>query len=161
MTTVPPQLQLVWDNLNARMKHRVERLGDTYSDANLDWVGSIFIKDRIDVNHMDHQEGLAVKSVDELSIADMVPSDKEKDYVFQGLIHYFSYRLVKRHPALFKSLSSCIQPNKPHQFQNAVDSKSQEFTGPLFTKSESKTEELISMMAEVQQFVHAKDKGSS
>ena len=40
--------------------------------------------------------------------------------------------------------------NVPHQFQEAMDQKSTEFTGELFTKSESRTEDLIEMMAEVQ-----------
>ena len=59
-------------------------------------------------------------------------------------------RLVQRHPVLFESIAKEMKPNKPHQFQDAIDRKSKEFTGKLYTKSESKTEELIEMMAEVQ-----------
>ena len=49
---------------------------------------------------------------------------------------------------------SSIEPNRPHQFQKEMDKKSKEFTGELFTKSESKTEDLISMMSKVQLDVH-------
>ena len=36
-----------------------------------------------------------------------------------------------------------------------MDRKSEEYTGELHTKSESKTEDLISMMEEVQKHVHS------
>ena len=145
----PPQMQLVWDNMNLRTGHRFDRVGDSYSETNLDWMASLWIKDRIDANHMAHG-GIALKDVESLCIKDMLPSDKEKDYIFIALVHYFSSRLVDRHPILFQSIVNSIKPNRPHQFQQAMDKKSQEYTGKLFTKSESRTEDLISMMSEVQ-----------
>ena len=154
--TVPPQLQLVWDNLNLRTGHRFQRGGDSYEDSNLDWMASLWIKDRIDASHMQH-EGMALKDIDSLSIKDMLPSAKEKDYIFRALVHFYSYRLVERHPELFKSISNFIKPSKPHQFQQAMDGRSEEFTGNLFTKSESSTEDLIKMMSEVQLNVHTFD----
>jgi hypothetical protein len=154
LDTAPPQLQMVWDNLNLRTKHRFERAGDAYSDSNLDWMASMWIRDRIDANHMEHREGVALKGAENLSIKDLIPSEKEKDYIFIALIDYFSYRLVQRHPLLFKSISGCIKQSRPHQFQKAMDSRSEEFTANLFTQSESRTEDLITMMSEVQLNVH-------
>ena len=149
----PPQLQLVWDNLNLRTKHRYEREGDQFSANNLDWMSSLWIQNRINSNHMDHS-GAPLKDVENLSLKDMIPNAKEIDYVFMSLVHLFSHRLVERHPLLFKAISRCIRPNRPHQFQKEMDKKSKEFTGELFTKSESKTEDLISMMSKVQLDVH-------
>ena len=148
----PPQLQAVWDNLNLRTKHRYERMEDknTYADTNLDWMASLWVKDRISANHMDHRPGVSLKDVSNLSIKDMVPSEDEKDYILMSLVHYFAYRLVQRHPNLFKTISTSIKQNRPHQFQAAMDQKSEEFTGNLFTKSESSTEDLITMMSEIQ-----------
>ena len=153
LDTSPPQMQLVWDNLNLRTNHRYQRVGDEYADSNLDWMASLWLKDRISANHMQH-EGESLKLVDNLNIRDFVPTEKEKDYVFRSLINYFSHRLVQRHPLLFQSIARCIMPNRPHQFQDAMDSKSEEFTGNLFTLSESRTEDLITMMSEVQLNVH-------
>ena len=149
----PPQLQMVWDNLNLRTNHRYQRSGDEYADSNLDWMASLWIKDRISANHMEHK-GDSLKSAENLNIKDFVPTDKEKDYVFLSLVSFFSHRLVERHPVLFESIARCIKPNRPHQFQDAMDSKSEEFTGNLFTLSESRTEDLITMMSEVQLNVH-------
>ena len=154
LDTAPPQTQLVWDNLNLRTKSRFERAGDDYSDSNLDWMASLWVKDRINANHMDHREGVALKGAENLSIKDFLPSEKEKDYIFMALVNYFSYRLVQRHPSLFQSIAGCIKQSRPHQFQDAMDKKSEEFTGNLFTKSECRTEDLITMMAEVQLNVH-------
>ena len=154
LDTAPAQTQLVWDNLNLRMKHRFERSGDDYSKSNLDWMGSLWVKDRINANHMDHREGVALKDAENLSIKDFLPSENEKDYIFMALVNYFSYRLVQRHPSLFHSIAGCIKQSRPHQFQDAMDEKSEEYTGNLFTKSESRTEDLITMMAEVQLNVH-------
>ena len=154
LDTAPPQLQMVWDNLNLRTKHRYQRADDDYSASNLDWMASLWIKDRINSNHMENKEGIAVKDVGNLSINDVVASDKEKNYIFRALIRYFAYRLVTRHPMLFKSMVGCIKPNVPHQFQQAMDAKTTEFTGDLFTKSESSTEDLITMMIEVQKNVN-------
>ena len=56
---IPKQVQCVWDNLNLRTKHRFQRQEDDYSKNNFDWMASIFIKDRISVNHMDY--GNAIK----------------------------------------------------------------------------------------------------
>ena len=154
LDSCPPQFNLVWDNLNLRTKRRFRRAGDDYSTFNLDWMASLWIKDRIDANHMDHREGIALKDVENLSIKDMVPSDEEKSYIFRSLISYYSHRLVQRHPQLFKSVNRSIRPNRPHQFQKAMDGKSEESTGNMFTQSESCTEELIQMMSEVQLNVH-------
>ena len=147
LETVPPQLQQVWDNLNIRTKHRLQRGGDDYNKNNFDWMASILIKDRINVNHMDTGEPL--KAVADLKIEDFVPTEVEKDYVFQSLVHYYSHRIVERYPLAFKSIKSSIKPNKSHQFQPEMDAKSEEFTGDLFTKSESNTEDLIGMMSEI------------
>ena len=151
--TSPPQLQMVWDNLNLRTKHRYQRVGDEYGDSNLDWMASLWIKDRITANHMEHK-GESLKRAENLNIRDFVPNEKEKDYVFLSLVRYYSHRLVQRHPLLFESIALCVKPNRPHQFQDAMDSKSEEFTGNLFTLSESRTEDLITMMSEVQLNVH-------
>ena len=113
LDTAPPQLQLVWDNLNLRTDHRFHRSHDEYSDSNLDWMSSLWIQDRIDANHMQNIEGMALKDINNLTVADFVPSEKEKNYVFTNFVHYFSYRLVHRHPILFQSiaLSALDSPN--------------------------------------------------
>ena len=103
---------------------------------------------------MDHRPGVSLKDVSNLSIKDMVPSKYEKDYILMSLVYFFAYRLLQRHPVLFKTISSSISQNRPHQFQAAMDQKSEEFTGHLFTKSESSTEDLITMMSEMQLNVH-------
>ena len=147
-------MQLVWDNLNLSLKHRFERKGDNYEQTNKDWMASLWIQDRIDVSHMEHKEGCSVLEVDDLQIYDMIPTESEKSYVFNSLISYFSSRLIYRHPNVFKCINSCIKQNNPHQFQKEMDGKSSEFTGELFTKSESRTEDLLSMMSKVQEKVH-------
>ena len=150
LDTSPPQTELVWDNLNLRTKHRFQRAGDNYADSNLDWMASLWIMNRINANHMENTEGVALKDIENLTIRDFIPSAKEITYVFQNLVCYFTYRLVQRHPLLFKSLANCVRPAKPHQFQKEMSEKSLEFTGNLFTQSESRTEDLIDMMAKVQ-----------
>ena len=153
LNSAPPQVQAVWDNLNLRTKHRFEREKDEYCTNNFDWMASIFIKDRIDANHMLTNE--PVKNSADLKIEDFVPTQTEKNYILQSMVYYFSHRLVHRYPQAFKHINSVIKPNKPHQFQSAMDSKSEEFTGELFTKSETKTEDLISMMSDIQEkYVH-------
>ena len=104
-------------------------------------MASLLIIDRIYVNHMDG--GASLKAPHEFMIEDFVPSDTEKDY--------YAHRLVERYPLAFKSIKSSIKPNKPHQFETEMDEKSQEFTGNLYTKSESNTEDLIDMMADIQE----------
>ena len=52
----PPQLQLVWDNMNLLSKHRFERMDDKPTDLRVDWMASLWIKDRIDANHMQHRD---------------------------------------------------------------------------------------------------------
>ena len=153
LDTTPPQVQLVWDNLNLRSDHRFHRVGDAYSDSNLDWMASMWIKDRISANHMEHS-GVALKDPENLNIKDFVTSEKERDYIFIALVHFFSSRLVVRHPILYKSIAKYIKEARSHQFQEAMDKKSEEFTGQLFTLSESSTEDLIKMMADVQINVH-------
>ena len=146
----PPQTEMVWDNLNLRTNHRFQRVDDNYADSNLDWMASLWIMNRINTNHMENTEGVALKDIENLTIRDFIPSEKEKTYIFQNLVCYFTYRLVQRHPLLFRSIASCVRPSKPHQFHKEMSEKSYEFTGNLFTKSESRTEDLINMMAEVQ-----------
>ena len=150
LDAAPPQTEMVWDNLNLRTSHRFQRAGDNYNDSNLDWMASLWITNRVNANHMENTEGVALKDIENLTILDFIPSEKEKTYVFQNLVCYFAYRLVQRHPILFKTIASCIRRSKPHQFQEEMNKKSSEFTGSLFTKSESRTEDLINMMAEVQ-----------
>ena len=70
---------------------------------------------------------------------------------------YYSSRLVYRHPNAFKSLNSSVRRFKPHQYQQEMCEKSTEFTGNLFTKSESKIEDLLHMMSEIQLNVHTYD----
>ena len=134
------------------MKPRYKKCDDSSSDQNLDWMASVWIQDRINANHMDHS-GTPLKDIKDLTIEDMVPTDKEKDYVFRCLISHFSYCLVQRYPLLFRSLNNCIKPNRPHQYQQAMDAKSKEFTGNLFTKSETNMDDLISMLENIQKSV--------
>ena len=48
-----------------------------------------------------------------------------------------------------------IQVNRKHQFEEEMRQKSSEFTGTLYTKSESRTEDVIDMMNDVQdKFTH-------
>ena len=115
----PPQLQLVWDNLNMHPKHRFERIGDTNSDLQLNWMASLWIQERINVNHMQHR-GEPLKSVDNLKISDYTPSAKELDYVFISLVFYFSFCLVKRHPNIFKSIAKLMEKSRPHQFSKVI-----------------------------------------
>ena len=102
---------------------------------------------------MDHS-GIALKDPENLCIKDFVTSEKERDYIFMALVYFFSSRLVARHPVLYKSITKYIKEARPHQFQEAMNKKSEEFTGQLFTLSESSTEDLIKMMSEVQINVH-------
>ena len=56
-----------------------------------DWMASMFIKERININHMK-----AIEPVKHEKIEDFVPSETKKDYVFfQSLVCYFSSRLVR------------------------------------------------------------------
>ena len=56
---------------------------------------------------------------------------------------------------MFKSLNSSIKVNKGHQFEKEMACKSGEYSGDLFTRSESNTEDLVYMIQEVQdRFVH-------
>ena len=152
LDSIPPQVQ-VWDNLNLRTKHRFERSGDQYDNHNFDWMASLLIKDRINVNHMDG--GAPVKKPADLKIEDFIPSRLEKDYIFQNLVHYYSSRLVERHPEMFKSIKPHIKSHKQHQFYEEMTKKSEEFTGELYTKSESNTDHLIDMIDDFQQkYVH-------
>ena len=135
--------------------YRFERASDKNDKTDrVDWMGSVWIRDRINANHLDNRKGTTVKDVEDLSLQDMIPTKKEKDYVFRSLISYFSYRLVQRHPKMYKSINKSIRPNRVHQYQEAMDSKTEEVTGTLFTKSESRTEDLIEMMQQVQSNIH-------
>ena len=59
--TVPPQLQLCWDNLNLRSKHKFERQKDNYYENNFDWMASIWLQERVSANHMEHSSGKPLK----------------------------------------------------------------------------------------------------
>ena len=135
------KLQLAWDNLNIRSNHRFERTGDLYSDTNLDWMASLWTKDRIIGSHMEHLSGRPLKDANDLRIEDHVPSRTEREYVFMYLVDYFLYSLLERHPNVFKSISKLFKEARPHQFQRQMNQKSEEFTGEIFTKSESYTEQ--------------------
>ena len=106
---LPPQVQLVWDNLNLRTRHRHERQGDNYLDSNFDWMASLWIQERVLANHMDHKPGQPLKEPTNLSIQDFVPSQLEENYIFTSLVHYYASRLTSRHPLVFKSLNSSIK----------------------------------------------------
>ena len=106
----------VWENINIRSGTRYERSGDTWADKNKDYMASIHIEERIDVNHLASTGN--VKSPDLLSIEDFCLSDKEYELLFCNLIVEYSSVLVRRYPMLFKSLNGCIKDFLPHQFQN-------------------------------------------
>ena len=80
--SMPLQVQLVWDNLNIRSKHKFERKGDKYEESNFDWMASIFIQERISANHMEHSPGSALKEADEMAIEDFVPTQHEGGLVW-------------------------------------------------------------------------------
>ena len=144
----PKLLTTVWDNINIRSGSRYERSGDNWSDRNKDYMASIHIKERIDVNHLDSTGH--VKSPDLLNIEDFCLGDKEYELLFCNLIVEYSSVLVRRYPMLFQSLNGCIKDFLPHQFQEEMCKKSEEYTGNIYEKSESKMDELIQMMIEYQ-----------
>ena len=74
----PGQLEVVWDNLNWTSKHRFERMSDSSSDLTLDWMDSLLMKERINVNHMEDDKNKPYKNVALLSIADFIPTSKER-----------------------------------------------------------------------------------
>ena len=80
----PPQLQLVWDNMNMVSKHRFERGGDVSSGFKLDWMGSLWIKDKISSNHMIHKEGEALMDIENL----------RKGFI-STLIHYLAISIIQ------------------------------------------------------------------
>ena len=107
--TVPPQLQLCWDNLNLRSKHKFERQKDNYYDNNFDWMASIWLQERVSANHMEHSSGKPLKQPIDLAIQDFVPTSEEKNYIFTSLTYYYASRLVDRHPQVYKSMNSAIK----------------------------------------------------
>ena len=107
-----PQIQLVWDNINLRSKHRFERMKDNYDDCNYDWMASLWIMGRINASHMSHVQGKAVKQPHEINIQDFIPALPELNYVFTSLVLYYAKRLTLRHPELFKSINSNIKVRK-------------------------------------------------
>ena len=151
--SLPRQVQCVWDNINLHFNPRFQRKDDGYSDFNKDWMASMWIQERINANHM--KSGCPLKEPEALSIQDFIPSEEEKNYLFSSLVYRYSECLVRRYPDMFKSLNSSIKVNKEHQFEKEMSGKSNEFSGDLFTKSESSTEDLISMMQDLQsKYVH-------
>ena len=117
---------------------------------------SIHLSERVNVQHLEHH-GKPVKMPDDLSIEDFIPDSKELEFLFCSLVPLYSYSLLKRHPAMYKSLKSAILEYIPHQFQGEMNLKSEEFTGEIYTKSECKTEELINMLEEYQTHMVVKD----
>ena len=118
-------------------------------------MASLVIEGRLDATHMDHKSGRSLKDPDDLTIEDFIPSCYEKSYMLDSLTSYFANRLVERHPTVFKSIKPYVRMNKPHQFEEEMSKKSKVFTGDLFTKSESNTEDVVSMIIEVQdKFAH-------
>ena len=156
--SLPRQVQCVWDNINLHFNPRFNRKEDGYSSYNKDWMASLWIQERINANHMEHKSGRPLKEPETLSIQDFIPSEAEKNYLFSSLVYRYSECLIRRYPDMFKSLNSSIKVNKEHQFEKEMSCKSNEFSGDLFTKSESNTEDLISMMQELQsKYVHKKE----
>ena len=145
----PKCLTTVWDNMNWRSGRRYERLGDKYSDKNYDFMTSLHISERIKVPHLDSRSD-SVKNPEDLCLADFCLSDDENEMLFSSLIPMYSHMLLDRYPVLFKSLKGVIVDYVPHQFQESMNQKSEEFTGDIYEKSESKTEELIQMISEYQ-----------
>ena len=91
----------------------------------------------------------------DLSIEDFIPDENELNLLFSNLIPLFSHVLLERHPMVYKSLRSAIVDHCPHQFQEEMTQKSEEFTGVIYEKSECKTEDLISMISDYQkEMVH-------
>ena len=104
---------------------------------------------------MEHIKGKSVKKIEDLCIQDFIPTAQEKDYLFTSLVYYYSRVLVDRFPEMFRSLNSSVKANKAHQFEKEMALKSDEYSGDLFTRSESNTEDLVYMMEEVQDsYVH-------
>ena len=120
--------------MNLQSKHRFERKEDQPSDLNYDWMASLAVEERISTAHMDHQPGVSVKDPDDLAIQDFIPSAYEKSYLLDSLVSYYSYRLVERHPIVFKCIKPHVKQNKPHQFESEMSRKSNEYTAGLFTK---------------------------
>ena len=145
----PKLLSTVWDNLNVRSSSRYERVGDQWSDLNYDFMTSLHMLDRINVNHLDDTSKF-VKKPDELNIDDFCPSKMELEFLLCSLVPMFSYALTQRFPKLFASLKDAIKDHVPHQFQAEMNTMSQEFTGEIYEKSECKTDELIDMIMEYQ-----------
>ena len=156
--TMPPQLHITFDNLNLSKKPRYERADS--SSSSLNYVASMIMKDRINSNHMSHNEGIAVKDVDELHVNDFIPSVKELDYVLVAMIHNFSSKLIRRHPKMFSSIASKIKEYNPHQFFDEMQTKSEEYTGKLYMLSESETEELLIILEDMQNLVHTYEDSS-
>ena len=146
----PKMLTSVWDNLNLRSNRRHERVGDTWEDLNFDFMTSIHINERVDANHLDNQ-GKAFKSPEDVTIEDFTPDTDELEFIFCHLVSLYSHSLLGRHPQLYKALKSAVLNHRvPHQFESEMKSKSDEYTGDIFEKSEVRTEDLISMLEEYQ-----------
>ena len=69
----------------------------------------MWIKERIDTNHMKHNVGEALKKPEELTIQDFLPTQPENDYIFTSLVCYYSHSVVTRHPKVFNSINKGIQ----------------------------------------------------
>ena len=70
----PKQLQCVWNNLNLHPKHRFEKMADPVSEIN--WMASLWMKERIDVNYLNDDVKKPSKKIAELSVADFLPTSK-------------------------------------------------------------------------------------
>ena len=149
MSKAPKMLGTAWDNINISGAHRHERMTDKHGDLHYDYMTSMHFNERIDANHLDHF-GKGFKTPEQLTLEDFVPNKDELELVFCSLVAMYSHDLLERHPLLFKSLKSSIKDHLPHQFQSQMNTKTEEFTGKIFQKSENKTEDLVSMIEDYQ-----------
>jgi hypothetical protein len=85
---------------------------------------SIHITERVNVQHLEHN-GKPVKMPEDLSIEDFIPDSKEMEFLFCSLVPLYSCSLIKRHPAMYKSLKSAILEYIPHQFQAEMNLQSE------------------------------------
>ena len=110
---------------------------------------SMHMTERIAANHMENA-GKAFKKPEELTLEDFIPGKDETELIFCSLTSMYSALLVERCPKLYKSLKGAIRDHQPHQFQEEMKKKTEEFTGKIYEKSENRTEDLISMLDEYQ-----------
>ena len=59
---------------NLHLKHRFERMADPVSEIN--WMASLWMKERIDMNYLNDDVKKPSKKIAELSVADFLPTSK-------------------------------------------------------------------------------------